>query len=58
MNYTYTHEWCDIVDTSLTFESTLDPIEREIILEAYKRLMEDLTDARLSYDLFCGLVTG
>ena len=54
MNYTYTHEWCDIVDTSLTFESTLNPIEREIILEAYKRLMEDLTDARLSYDLFCG----
>lgn len=54
MSYTYTREWCDIVDTSLAFESTLDPIEREIILEAYKRLMEDLTDARLNYDLFCG----
>lgn len=54
MSYTYTREWCDIVDTALAFESTLDPIEREIILEAYKRLMEDLTDARLSYYLFCG----
>lgn len=56
MNYTYTRDWCNIVDTSLTFESTLDPIEREIILEAYKRLMEDLTDARLSYDLFSSYI--
>lgn len=54
MYYTYTREWCDISEAALKFEPTLDPIEREIILEAYKRLMEDLTDARLSYDLFCG----
>ena len=53
MSYTYTRDWCDISEAALKLEPTLDPIEREIILEAYKRLMEDLTDARLSYDLFC-----